>query len=304
MAYACSLLFLVKRNSSGLRQRSRVDQLIKENDHFGGQPEAAQNVSRSSGPRKSSQTGILSKITVQLSQAGIHLKAQEYLLIWMLSGVLFPVLCFLISRSWIVALGIAVFGLLLPPLAVSHSQKKRTALFEAQLLDALVVIGNCLRAGFTFQQAIGNIAQEMPEPISREFGKVIREMKLGISMEAALQEMVKRLQNDDLELLVQAVLIQKQVGGNLADILDNIAGTIRERLRLKGEIKVLTSSGKISGFIIGLLPVFLLAFLMVTNPSYVSMFFHTTVGILMLVFALCMEITGFLIIRKIVNIKF
>lgn len=246
----------------------------------------------------------LKKIENELALAGILLKAEEFVVIMVITALLLPLLGFLISGNLFVALGIAIFGTLVPPLIVSKHKKKRMMLFETQLTDALAVISNCLRAGFTFSQALESIVSEMPDPISKEFGKALREVQLGIPMETALQHMQGRLRHDDLGLLVSAVVIQRQVGGNLAEILDNIGGTIKERLRIRGEIKVLTSSGRTSGMVIGLLPVFLLAVLMVLNPSYVSMFFTTTLGLIMLCVAVAMEITGFLIVRKIVNIKF
>jgi tight adherence protein B len=178
------------------------------------------------------------------------------------------------------------------------------SLFDKQLIDALAIIGNCLRAGFSFNQAIESIAQEMPDPIAKEFAKTIREIRLGFPMEKALINMMERLDNNDLELIVSAVLIQRQVGGNLSEILDTIANTIKDRLKIKGEIKVLTATGRTSGMVVGMLPVFLMGVLMVINPGYVSMFFNSNIGIAMLIFAAIMETTGFLIVKKIVNVKF
>jgi tight adherence protein B len=305
LVYAFILLVLIKKNSRKLRLQSRLEELARDESR----PDKPLRAARrkdilSAGFSSLFHSNTLSKISSELSLAGISLKAEEFLMIWLFTGILIPFLFFLLNKNILIALGTAIFGAVIPPMIISRYKKKRTALFEAQLMDALIVISNCLRAGFTFQQAMDSIAGDMPEPISKEFGKVLREIKLGIPMDDALQDMVARLRNDDLELLVSAVLIQKQVGGNLADILDNIAGTINERLKLKGEIKVLTASGRTSGLVIGLMPVFLLAFLMIANPTYVKMFFTTTIGMAMLIVALVMEATGFMVIRKIVNIKF
>jgi tight adherence protein B len=246
----------------------------------------------------------LEKKAGELSIAGVPLKAEEYYMIWVMSGVLLPLMFLFISKNILVALGISAFGLLIPPLILNRAKHKRMQLFEAQLSDALVVISNCLRSGFTFQQALESITSEMPEPISKEFGKTLREVRLGLSMDVALSNMVGRLRHDDLELLVNAVVIQRQVGGNLAEILENIAGTIKERLKIRSEIKVITATGRMSGMVVGLLPVFMLAFLMVLNPSYVGMFFTTTIGMIMMLIAVVLETIGFLIVNKIVNIKF
>jgi tight adherence protein B len=246
----------------------------------------------------------LEKKAQELSISGVPLKAEEYFMIWLMSGILLPLLCLFISKNILVAVGISAFGLLIPPLALGRARHKRMQMFETQLSDALVVISNCLRSGFTFQQSLESITSEMAEPISKEFGKTLREIKLGLSMEVALSNMVKRLKHDDLELLVNAVVIQRQVGGNLAEILESIADTIKERLKIRSEIKVLTATGRMSGIVVGLLPVFMLAFLMVLNPSYVSIFFTTSIGMLMIAVAVVLESIGFIIVNKIVNIKF
>jgi tight adherence protein B len=192
----------------------------------------------------------------------------------------------------------------IPPLLVSSARKRRLALFEKQLGDALGIIGNSLRAGFTFQQAMESISNEMAEPISKEFGKTLREMRLGVPMETAMDNFVRRMCNDDLGMIVSAVLIQRQVGGNLADIVDSISVTIRDRLKIKGDVKVLSASGRISGMVIGLLPVFLIGVLSLLNPNYIMAFFDTTLGMVLISLAGMMEIIGFLFVRKIVNIKF
>jgi tight adherence protein B len=246
----------------------------------------------------------LEKKAQELSIAGVPLKAEEYFMIWLMSGVLLPLMCLFISKNIFVAIGISAFGLLIPPLALGRARQKRIQMFELQLSDALVVISNCLRSGFTFQQSLESITSEMAEPISKEFGKTLREVKLGLSMDVALSNMVRRLKHDDLELLVNAVVIQRQVGGNLAEILESIADTIKERLKIRSEIKVLTATGRMSGMVVGLLPVFMLAFLMVLNPSYVSIFFTTTIGMIMIGVAIALESIGFFIVNKIVNIKF
>ena len=193
---------------------------------------------------------------------------------------------------------------MIPPLLINGNKKKRVSLFEKQFSDALLIIGNCLRAGFTYKQAMESIANEMPNPISKEFGKTLREVNYGVSMEKALSNMSDRLQNDDLDLFVTSVIIQRQIGGNLAEIIDNISETIKERIRIKSEIKVLTSSGRISGIIIGLLPLLLTGILMILNPHYLSTFFQTTLGMYLCGIAVVMWVIGFLIVRKIVNIKF
>lgn len=244
------------------------------------------------------------KIARQLESAGILLKAEEFILGWAAAAILPAGLLLFFGGSRVTAVALAAAGAILPPFAVSMARKKRLALFEKQLGDALGLVSNCLRSGFTFQQAMESIAREMAEPISKEFAKTLREMRLGVPIETAMENIVRRMNNPDLDMLVSAVLIQRQVGGNLADIIDNISVTIRERLKIKGDVKVMSASGRISGMVIGLLPVFLMGILMFLNPNYVLMFFQSTPGVIMLCIAGFMELIGFLIVQKIVDIKF
>jgi len=246
----------------------------------------------------------LKKIGNDLSLAAIPLRTEEFLIIWCMTAFLPAGFIVLFNYNIFVCTALVAAGIALPPLLLQSALKKRLTLFDKQLSDALAIIGNCLRAGFSFNQAIESIALEMPDPIAKEFAKTIREIKLGLAMEKALNNMVERLNNSDLELIVSAVLIQRQVGGNLSEILDNIADTIKDRIKLKGEIKVLTATGRTSGMVVGLLPILLMGVLMVINPGYVSVFFNSPIGVGMLVLAGMLETTGFLIVRKRVDIKF
>lgn len=180
---------------------------------------------------------------------------------------------------------------------------KRTNKFNTQIGDALVLIANSLRSGHSFLQAMDTVRKEMPPPIAREFGRTFQEMHLGTPTEEALQNLAQRVDSEDLDLVVTAVVIQRQVGGNLAEVLDNIAGTIRERIRIKGEIRTITAQGKMSGLVIGMLPPALAAILTTINPSYLKELFTHPLGLYMLATAVTMEIIGILLIRKIVNIE-
>lgn len=295
--------------SDSLAVSRRMESLISKSNHdesFGKQQLRGRNrrLSNTQLIKRIFGGRLLQSIATSLEMADIPLKAEEYTAIWMGAAVLPAAAAILLNADFLTVGAIFLIGLILPPIIVARIKNKRISQFETQLGDSLSIVGNCLKAGFTFYQAIESIVNEMPAPISKEFGKVLREVKLGISMDKALLNMVGRLKNDDLELLVSAFNIQRQVGGNLAEILENINSTLKERIRIKGEIKVMTATGRISGIIIGLLPVIMLGALMLINPSYVKMFFETAVGIFMLVVAAVMEMTGFLVVKKIVNIKF
>jgi energy-coupling factor transporter ATP-binding protein EcfA2 len=174
---------------------------------------------------------------------------------------------------------------------------------KAELADSLGIMTNSLRAGYSFLQAMEMVAAEAPYPLGGEYKRTLREIQLGTPTETALNNMSHRVGSDDLELVVTAIITQRKVGGNLAEILDSIAGTIRERVRIQGEIKTLTAQGRISGLIIGLLPVALVAVLFVINPGYIGMLFTEPIGLVLVGGAVIGEIVGVLIVKKIVDIK-
>lgn len=247
---------------------------------------------------------ILNKLSAELSASGILMRPEEYLTVWIVLSVVPAAVTAMASGSAVTAAALAAVGFGLPPFAVRRKKQKRLQLFEKQLGDALLVACNCLRSGLTFQQAMESIAREMPDPIGGEFARALREIRLGSSLERAMEHLQKRIPSGDLQLLVSAVLIQRQVGGNLSEILESISVTIRERLKLKDDIRVLTATGRTSGIVIGCLPIGIALILMLINPSYIEGFFTTKAGIQMLIVAGVMEIVGFLFVRRIVTIKY
>lgn len=251
-----------------------------------------------------STTKLLDNLSDELSVASVPLKVEEFLLIWIMVTVFPSLLVALFRFNIIVCSALVLIGLSVPPVLLRRARYKKMSLFDSQLSDAISIMANSLKSGFSLQQSMQSIAREMPDPISREFSRTLREIQLGISMENALVNLVLRIQNTDLELIVSAVLIQRQVGGNLAEILETISKTIKERLKIKKDVRVLTSSARMSGMIVGLLPVFLLAILMLINPDYMKIFFTTKAGLAMLVVSVTLEIIGFSIVKKIVTIKF
>ncbi|MEW6423890.1 MAG: type II secretion system F family protein [Bacillota bacterium] len=191
----------------------------------------------------------------------------------------------------------------IPWIVVRLAAKRRVIRFNGQLADTLLVMANSLRAGFSFLQAIEVVQREMPPPVSREFGRTFRELSLGTPVEEALTGLARRVKSDDLSLVVTAVLIQRQVGGNLAEVLEKISRTIQERVRIQGEIRTLTAQGRISGIIVGLLPVFLLVVMTAINPGYTGILFTTPVGRLMLACAALAQLLGWFLIRRITHIR-
>jgi len=232
------------------------------------------------------------------------MKPEEFFIIWILLVFIPSGLFALLREQLIGAVVLAILGLITPPLYIRKQKNKKIRAFENQLSDALVTIGNCLKSGLTFQLAMETIATEMLSPIGREFARVVREIKYGHTIDKALTSMVERMESGDLMLTVNAVLIQRQVGGNLSEILSNISDTIRDRLKVKNEIRVLTATGRMSGMVIGLLPVAIGGLLLIVNPSYITMFFYTALGRKMLIAAGILELIGFFIVKKTVTVKY
>lgn len=254
--------------------------------------------------KKKKQITVSRVFEQELASSGIKMRPEEFLILWILAALGLPGLTLLLNGHVIMVIGWAIIGLFVPPVMVNAKKAKRLVLFEKQLGDALVMMGNSLKAGMTFQQAMNTIAEEMADPIGKEFTLTMREIKMGVSMDTALDNMVARVKSTDLMLTVAAVQIQRQVGGNMMEILENISGTIKDRLKLKNDIRVMTATGRTSGMVIGLLPIFICLILMLLNPAYIMTFFETSLGIGMLITAAVMEITGFLIVNKMVTIKY
>lgn len=245
----------------------------------------------------------LAKLEGELYAAGIKLRAQEFITLWFSSAVLLPGLVVFFGGNPIAALALLLIASVGPISMVKLVKRKRLAKLDGQLVDAISIICSALKAGFGFQKALESVAREMPDPISREFGRVVRECGLGMPMDVSFAHLIERTRNKDLEMICSAVLIQRQVGGNLAEVLQNVGETIRQRIKIKGEIKVLTAAGRVSGLIIGLLPVFLVLILMLLNPDYIETFFSTRLGMIMIAIACALEAVGFIVVNKIISIK-
>lgn len=257
------------------------------------------------GKLSSGQSKLISKeLEHMIAASGLKMTAQEFLIAWILITFLPMLVLGILTQNLISALGIGILGFTVLPLLLRRARNQRREAFTRQLGEVLVVIGNSLKGGFSFQQAMESVASDMLPPISTEFELAIREIRFGVSLEEALQHMSARLQNQDLDIFVSAVLTSAKVGSNLSEILDTIAATIKDRIRIKQEVRVLTAQGRISGLIIGLLPVFLLVVLMIMNPDYFGTFFKSTMGRIMLGTSALLELIGFMIIKKLTNIGY
>ncbi|GMR11388.1 MAG: type II secretion system F family protein [Anaerolineae bacterium] len=249
-------------------------------------------------------TDLFANISTNLAQADIKLRPAEYLAARVIVMFGVGVVAFVLSGLIFAVIG-AIVGFFIPPIYVGRAKKGRLKAFDSQLGDMLNLVVNGLRAGFSTLQALEAVSHEMPTPISDEFRRVVQEMQLGIPMEEALEHLMRRIHSDDLDLVITAINVQREVGGNLAEILDVISFTIRERVRIKGEISALTAQGRATAWVISALPIALIALLFLVNRPYIMQFFNPetrSCGIPLVVLAGLMVISGFTITQKIVDI--
>ncbi len=223
--------------------------------------------------RRVERSSIGESIAKDLARADLKLKPGEYIMLMAISAAGVGIIGYVLAGNLFAALG-ALVGLLIPRFYVRSQQSKRLIRFNDQLADMLNLMVNGLRAGYSTMQAMEAVSKELPSPISDEFRRVVQEMQLGVNMEKALDNLLRRIPSDDLDLVITAVNVQREVGGNLAEILDTISYTIRERVRIKGEIRVLTAQVMYSGRFLSLMPVIVMAILYVLNRAYMMEFFN------------------------------
>ena len=250
-------------------------------------------------PRKWAQ-----RIDKELHASGVPLTGGEFIILQLFLVTLFSLLALAFIKISFTVLLLPLLSLLLPHIYISRARSKRLNLFNNQLADVLLTLANSLKAGFSLYQAMEMASQEMPDPISSELRITLKEMTYGESTEVALMNLCDRVGSQDLDLMVTAILIQRQIGGNLAEILLNIHDTIQQRLRLQGEVRTLTAQGRLSGYIIGALPILLGLVITALQPDYLSALFNSTIGLILIGFGLTFQVIGFIVIRNIVNIKF
>jgi len=246
-------------------------------------------------------------VAEQLQRADLRLRTSEFLMIQIGSTVLFVLIAILRFGlplgGLIQTIVFGVIGYLVPSFYVRYRINKRLKAFNNQLGDTLTLLSNAIKAGYSFAQAIDTVAKNAVAPIADEFGRAVREMNLGGSPDEALQNITKRIVSPDFDLVATAYSIHRTVGGNLAEILDNIAYTIRERVRIKGEIATLTAQARASGTLITFLPLVLAAFMYFVTPTYFRPMFENIVGWILLVIGGAMIFVGNLIIRRVVAIE-
>jgi len=247
------------------------------------------------------------RIATSLAQADLKLRPAEYVAAMVIASFLLGFFAWAIGGQNIISALIgAVLGGMAPRMYMKRQQNKRITTFGNQLPDMLNLTVNGLRAGYSTLQALESVSKELPPPLSEEFNRVVKEMQLGIAMDDALNNMHRRIPSDDLDLIITAINVQREVGGNLAEILDMISYTIRERIKIKGEIKVLVSQVIYSGRFLALLPLILMGLLWFANREYLMTFFspgNLLCGGLMLGIAAVMVASGYIAMNKLADIE-
>ena len=239
----------------------------------------------------------------KMQQAGIPLVGTEFMALLLLSAVVAGAIAIVIVRKWYAGILAAILIVAIEYLYVLLRIDRRATAFTNQLGDCLMMVANALRAGFSFLQAMEMISKEMEPPISDEFKHVMRDIGVGATVERALDDMDKRVGSPDFSLVVTAVLIQQQVGGDLARILDTISDTIQDRIRMRREVKTLTTQGRMSGWILILTPIALALFMLSSDPHYLDPLFKHPIGQMILIAIIIMEIIGAIVIKRIVDIE-
>jgi tight adherence protein B len=285
----------------------RLGKYLKEEQERRGQPKQRGMAVSEWANKRIEKFSWGSGIAKELARADIKLKVGEFMVIaFGVSALMALVGYYFGGENVLFALGGFAVGAFLPRIYVNIQKGKRLVRFDSQLADMLNLMVNGLRAGYSTMQAMESVSKELPAPISEEFRRVVQEMQLGVSMEQALDNLIRRIPSLDLDLVITAMNVQREVGGNLAEILSTISHTIRERVRVKGEIRVLTAQQVYSGRFLSALPVLIMLALYGVNRNYMMMFFveeNRLVGSIALGLAACFIIAGYFVMNKIAAIE-
>lgn len=260
---------VVSSNSERSALEERLSQYLDDGEKNNIDKEAQKYAITNWVSKRVEKTSFGDRVARQLARADMKFKVAEYFALIFISIFLFALVAwFLGNRHPVSALIGLIIGAIVPGQYVRSQQRQRLRKFNDQLPDMLNLMVNGLRAGYSTMQAMEAISKELPSPINDEFKRVVQEMQIGIPMEMALENLLRRIPSEDLDFVVTAINVQREVGGNLSEILDNISFTIRERVRIKGEVRVLTSQVRTSGTVLSLIPFGLTLILWFLNPDY------------------------------------
>ncbi len=254
------------------------------------------------GTRFADARGFSERIDSELEAAGMSVRSGEFVVLTVVAAIVGAVLGAAVFRNPLLAILAGVVAGAAPSISLKTAIKKRADKLREQLPDVLTIMASSLRSGHSFIQSLDTVAREIAEPAANEFQRVVAEIRLGRGTDEALEALADRVGSDDFRWAVLAVNIQREVGGNLAEILDTVADTLRERATMRRQIRVLTSEGRLSAWVLALLPCAIAVYMLAVNPSYIGLLVTTTMGLVMLGTAIGLLIVGVLWMRKIVDI--
>jgi tight adherence protein B len=303
---------VVSINSERSLVEERLGRFLDEDQKSDGSAgeEASRSIVTEWMNRRVASSSMGDRVARELARADLKFKVVEYYALIFISTLAVGAIAYLI-QPFVASLVIGgVVGFFIPRFYVKRQQTVRLNKFNDQLADMLNLMVNGLRAGYSTMQAMEAVSRELPAPISDEFRRVVQEMQIGISMEKAMENLLRRIPSEDLDFVVTAINVQREVGGNLAEILDTISFTIRERVRIKGEIRIMTAQVRTSGAVLSLIPVFLGIALWFISPEYIGTFFEATpstpqplCGIVAVGTIVGMIIAGYFVMQKIADIE-
>jgi tight adherence protein B len=304
-----SLVFLWEWLQENQRKRHMVDNLRSlANESLGGTGLGA-NVFRSAVLQSPWLRPVISRIPqlrdaeLILQQAGISWSLQTLIFLSLGMAVAFGSMILIMTGSIPMGLLATVIGGMLPQLYVRHRRTKRLSAFEELLPEAIDLVGRALRAGHPLSSGFKMAADDGPEPVAGEFRRIFEEQRFGLPLPDSLLGMVDRVNLVDVRILVTAILIQREVGGNLAEILDNLAAVVRARFTIRRQIRVYTAQGRMTGYLLSALPIILFSILYMINGQYMSILFTDPIGKILVGAAISLQLLGFLWIRKIIKIE-
>lgn len=307
LTYALFLLSTRKSEARSVRLQARVTEALQDSRMLS-ENEAVQ-ITRDDSiggsatlNRLLTPLGFVKKLDRNISQADLNITVSRLLAFCLLAALLAAFATYTIFNI-VVAVGIAAIAGFLPLAYVGRTRRKRLNKFNAQLPDTLDLLSRSLSVGHAFSESLNQVASEMPEPIAGEFRTTFEEQKLGLSTKVALDRLADRIPIADLRLCVTAMHIQRETGGNLAEILERVAQTIRERFKLMEDFRTMTTSARGSAWILCGLPIVLILVLTAINPDYMAVLLHDPRGHAVIAVAVVLQITGMLLIKKILSIK-
>jgi tight adherence protein B len=252
--------------------------------------------------RALARRGVGADLATQLARADMKITVGEFMAATVILVVAATGISYFLTRDILITALVCLAAVFGPRIYISVTRGRRLKAFTNQLGDTIQLMVNGIRAGYSILQAMEAVSREMGPPIADEFGRVVQEVQLGLTMEHAMDNMMRRVPSDDLDMMITAINVQREVGGNLAEVLDSIAFTIRERVRIKGELQAMTGQSRMSGYTIAAIPVLLSILLYVINPEYMKQLLDHTCGFIMLGCAGIGMLAGFAVINKVMQI--